>query len=142
MNVHSPAVVNGNLESAAGVSHLGKITALGKGFWSAAAPWQGLAIALGTMLGLQIFMRVMTVITVVDRGWIVCWRLAGVTAACMLRTRRGRWPWILLGLVLSLLWTGIQIHAPAGDTAISIAANLLEVCIAAFFLTPFKSVSD
>jgi diguanylate cyclase (GGDEF)-like protein len=139
VNVHSPAVVNGNLENAPGLAPL---AALGKRLWTAAAPWQGLAIALATVLGLQIFMRVMTVITVVDRGWIVCWRLAGVTAACMLRTRRGRWPWILLGLVLSLLWTGVQIHAPAGDTAISIAANLLEVCIAAFFLPPFRSVSD
>lgn len=94
------------------------------------------------MMGLQIFMRIMTIITVSDRGWIVCWRLCGVTAACMLRTRRRRWPWILLGLVLSLIWTGVQIHAPAADTAISIVANLLEVGIAAFFMPAFTSVSE
>jgi len=84
----------------------------------------------------------MTFITVSDRGWTVCWRLCGVTAACMLRTQRRRWPWILLGLVFSLLWTGVQIHAAATDTAISIAANLLEVCIAAYFLPPFRSVTE
>jgi diguanylate cyclase (GGDEF)-like protein len=143
VNVSSPASLNRNLESGVRVSPLRKIAAYGKRRWSRAAAWQqALAIALATMLGLQLFMRLMTVITVSDRGWIVCWRLCGVTAACMLRTRRRRWPWILLGLVLSLLWTGFQIHAPAPDTAISIAANLLEVCIAAFFLPPFTSVSQ
>lgn len=109
--------------------------------WTRVNSWQqGIVIALVTVVGLEIFMRLMTAITVVDRGWTVCWRLAGVTAACMLRTKRRRWPWILLGFALSQLWTGFQIHAPAGATAVSLMANLLEVCIAAFFLPSFSNI--
>ncbi len=143
MNVHNPAFLSRNLESMFRSTRLQETAELGKRLWRGAAVWlQAPAIALATMLGLQVFMRVMTVITVSDRGWVVCWRLCGVTAACMLRTGRRRWPWILCGLVLSLLWTGVQIHAPASDTAISIVANLLEVGIAAFFLPPFTSVPE
>lgn len=142
MNSSTPVSVNRNLEGAVRVARLRDIAARGKRLWLRAAPWQQvLAIAIATMLGLQLFMRLMAVIISVDRGWTVCWRLAGVAAACMLRTRRSRWPWILLGLVLSLLWTGIQIHAPAATTVISIAANLAEVSLAAFFLPAFTSVS-
>lgn len=143
MNVGTPTGANDNLQSSVRVTRFGKIVDLGNRLWRGAAAWQqGLAITLATALGLQLFLRLITLITVFDRGWEVCWRLAGVTAACMLRTQRRRWPWILLGLVLTLLWTGVQIHAAGANTAVSIAANLLEVCIAAFFLPAFTSVSE
>ncbi len=133
---------NRSLEGAVRSARLREIAARAQRPWLYAAAWQqGLVIAFASTLGFQAFMRFMAFITVFDRGWIVCWRLAGVAAACMLRTRRGRWPWILLGLVLSLIWTGVQIHAATADTLVSIAANLLEVSIAAFFLPAFTSVS-
>jgi len=142
-NVRNPASADRSLQDRPGFRRLRGMAADGARLWRGAAAWQqGLAIVVATVLGLQSFMRVMTFVTLGDRGWFVCWRLAGVTAACMLRTRRRRWPWILCGLVLSLLWTGARIHAPAADTALSIAANLVEVCIAAFFLPPFKSMPE
>lgn len=143
MNVSNPDSMNGPLVSPVQLKRLQGAADFGRRVWHKSAKWQqALAITAATTLGLQIFMRVMAFITLADRGWIVCWRLCGVTAACMLLTPRRRWLWILLGLVISLLWTGVQIHAPAGDTAVSIGANLIEVCIAAFFLPAFRGVSD
>src|SRR5579863_1254422 len=104
MNLHTPVSVSRSLEGAVRVARFRQTAGIAKRLWLEAAWWQqAVAISLATMLGLQMFMRVMTVIIPVDRGWIVCWRLAGVAAGLMLRTRRHRWPWILLGLVLSLL---------------------------------------
>ena len=143
MIVDNPASVNRRLESVVQFTRLQRAAEAGKRLWRGASGWQqAVAVTVASTLGLQLFMRVITVITVLDRGWIVCWRLAGVAAGCMLCTRRRRWPWILLGLVFSLIWTGVQIHAPASDTAVSIAANLLEVAVAAFFLPAFTGVAD
>jgi diguanylate cyclase (GGDEF)-like protein len=142
-NAQERASADRNIKNPIRLSRFRHVARYCERLWRGAAAWQqALAIAVATVLGLQLFMRLMTFITFGDRGWFVCWRLAGVTAACMLRTQRRRWPWILCGLVLSLLWTGVEIHAPAGDMALSVAANVLEVCIAAFFLPPFTTTPD
>lgn len=143
MNLRNPASFDWSLECAPRGPLLQEIADYGKRLRRRAPAWQqGVAIAFSTVIGLQVFMRVMTFLTLGDQGWLVCWRLDGVTAACMLRTQRRRWPWILLGLVLSLVWTGAQIHAPVGDTLVSLIANLLEACIAAFFLPAISNVTD
>lgn len=111
--------------------------------WLKASIWlQGISTTLATAIGLQGFQLLMTFITVGDRGWSVCWRVAGITSACMLRTSRSRWLWILLGLAFSQVWTGFKVHASLGSTAVSTAANLVEVSIAAWCLPAFTGVQD
>jgi diguanylate cyclase (GGDEF)-like protein len=75
-------------------------------------------------------------------GWAICTLQNGVVLALLLTTRRRNWAWILIGYAVGLSLGDKVSLSILHLSTLQVFGNLLEVCLAAFTLPPFRNLKQ
>jgi len=102
--------------------------------------WRAAMLVAASWAGLEAILYILSQAVFFDDGWAVCWPMAGIVTAVLLRMERRNWPWVLLGYFLGELHS--ERHDPAGQMLTIGVCNVAEVVIAAYALPAFRSLGQ
>jgi diguanylate cyclase (GGDEF)-like protein len=95
--------------------------------------------AAGMTMGSKIFERI---VPTVQGGWAIYWPYNGIVIAFMLMSKRRVWLWIVGGFVCAFAKMELGDHNSAGEMALEISCDLVEIAIAVYALPAFRSLKQ
>jgi diguanylate cyclase (GGDEF)-like protein len=104
---------------------------------------RGMGILVLTAVGLTVWSQIFErIVPTVRGGWAIYWPYNGIIIAFMLMSKRRVWPWILGGFVCAFARMELAGHDSAGELAVDISCDVVEVLIAVYALPPFRSLKQ